>query len=155
MKELKRILIASHNTPGARAAEELAFSLASKVTRFDHLIVVPEFWQWMTGDDWLNNAHTQKEYGDYVEAELEREIIEHVDRLKKVAAERDIKYRPIVEKGKPDMILLQCSQRGDYDLVIIGTSRPKGVDGLNSKMLTPKLFPALKVPLMISPYPDE
>jgi len=47
MLKPKRILLASHGTEGARAAEKMAFSLCQKQTALHHLVVVPDFWKGM------------------------------------------------------------------------------------------------------------
>lgn len=149
-----RILLASHDTPGAQAAEQMALSVASKgQTVIEHLVVVPDFWRGMTGDDWLNNSATQAEYGSYVENELEREIRRHADRLTPLMAEADLDYGCTVVYGRPDRVLIKTVSQGAYDLVVMGSRRPKGVDGLRSRMLTEALFSQLHTALLIAPYP--
>jgi len=156
MTNFSNILLASHNTDGAKAAEELAIKLAEDYSaQITHLIIVPEFWQWMTGDDWLNNVHTQIEYGNYVESELEREIIEHIERLQAAMETKNITYSYKLDNGAPDKILIHESNLNDYDLIVIGSPRPKGVDGLNSKLLTKNLPLQVSIPLLIAPYPDH
>ena len=78
----KPILVASHGTIGARAAENEALARCEAGDEFDHLLVVPTLWRGMTGDDWLNNAATQIRFGNYVEDQLEREMMEEVERLR-------------------------------------------------------------------------
>lgn len=56
MRHAQVILLASHGTPGARAAERAAFDLCAADGRLCHLVIVPDFWKGMLGDDWLNNA---------------------------------------------------------------------------------------------------
>lgn len=56
----KKILCASHGTEGARAAEDQALGFCHSDVTLHHLIVVPDFWKGMMGDDWLNNAATQE-----------------------------------------------------------------------------------------------
>ena len=154
MNNISQILLASHNTDGAKAAESLAIQLAELTkASIKHLIIVPEFWQSMMGDDWLNNAHTQKEYGNYVENELESEIIEHIERLKPIMLEKNINYSYQLAKGAPDKILLTQVEKENYDLAVIGSPRPKGVDGLNSKLLSKSLPSQINIPLLIAPYP--
>lgn len=155
MNTFTHILLASHNTEGAKAAERLAIQFAHLTgASIEHLIIVPEFWQWMTGDDWLNNAHTQKEYGDYIESELEKEIIEHLDSIRSIMQAENINYSYKLAKGEPDKVIIDEVDNSDYDMVVIGSSRPKGVDGLNSKLLTKSLPAQIHVPLLIAPYPD-
>lgn len=153
MKNPKRILLASHGTLGARAAERLALSHCQRGTRLHHLIVVPEFWKGMMGDDWLNNASTRDTYGRYVEGELENEVRRHIASLQRQAAKRRIRYRPEVVFGKPEKCLQERLAQGRADIVVLGAPRPKGKSGLRSYMLTEKLLRTLRVPALIVPYP--
>ena len=51
------LLLCHHGTPGAAAAEALAYGIAVPgATTLVHCLVVPELWAGMQGDDWLNNA---------------------------------------------------------------------------------------------------
>ena len=150
----KRILLASHDTPGAQAAEATAMVLAAAHgAAIDHLVVVPDFWKGMTGDDWLNNAATQIRYGEYVEAELAREIDCHVVRLQPLMHKAGITYEYGVRFGRPEQVLIDTVNQYDYDLVVVGSPRPKGVAGLRSRMVTEKVIGRLPTPLTIVPYP--
>jgi nucleotide-binding universal stress UspA family protein len=153
LRNPRRILLASHGTPGARAAERKAFALCGPGTTLHHLIVVPDFWKGMMGDDWLNNAGTRDTYGRYVEGELENEVRRHVASLQRQAARRRIRYRPEVAFGKPEQCLQERLARGRVDLVVLGAPRPRGKSGLRSYMVTEKLLRALTVPALIVPYP--
>ena len=44
----------------------MALALAAPGARLSQLVVVPDFWKGMMGDDWLNNASTRDEYGRHV-----------------------------------------------------------------------------------------
>ena len=72
----QKILLASHGTDGAKAAETQALDLCARQSpkpSIHHLLVVPDFWKGMMGDDWLNNAVTQIRFGKYVENQLANE----------------------------------------------------------------------------------
>lgn len=153
MRELKQVLLASHGTPGARAAERAALALCKPKTTLHHLVVVPDFWKGMMGDDWLNNTTTRDTYGRYVEAELEDEIRRHIAGLQRQAAKRRVRYRPEIVVGKPEDCLRARLKRGRIDMVVLGALRPKGKTGLRSRMLTEKLLRTLTVPVLIVPYP--
>ena len=154
MTEYAHILLASHGTPGAQAAERAAFALSPARGRLSHLIVVPDLWRGMMGDDWLNNASTRETYGKYVENELQREVQSHIDRVRPHAASRDIAYEFRVVLGKPTDCLLAFSREAAPDLVVIGSPRPKGVSGLRSRMHPEQLAGALAMPLLVVPYPQ-
>lgn len=153
MLKTRHILLASHGTEGARAAEKTALALCPPGGTLRHLIIVPDFWKGMMGDDWLNNVMTQETYGRYVENQLEEEIRVHVRRLKKLTANRRIRYHPDIVLGQPTNCLIERARRAGLNLVVIGSPRPPGKTGLRSRMDTEKLVRALRVPLLIVPYP--
>jgi len=153
MLKTRHILLASHGTDGARAAEKTALALCPKGGTLHHLIVVPDFWKGMMGDDWLNNAMTQDTYGRYVESQLEDEVRSHIRRLQKLATKRRIRYRPDMVLGKPTDCLIERARRTGLSLVVMGSPRPRGKTGLRSRIDTDKLVRALRVPLLIVPYP--
>jgi nucleotide-binding universal stress UspA family protein len=154
MKRTKCVLLASHGTDGARAAERMAMELCDSMGKLHHLVVVPDLWKGMTGDDWLNNGSTRDRFRRYLESELEEEVRGNVDRVKSDAATQQISYTAEVMVGKPDACLIEASQRGKYDLVVMGSPRPKGKPGLRSRMATDPLARQLAAPLLIVPYPD-
>lgn len=153
MKSPKRILLASHGTPGARAAERLALSYCQRGTRLHHLIVVPEFWKGMMGDDWLNNIMTRETFKDYMESTLQQEVQREVRRLHRDARKRGIRYDFEMAFGKPADCLLARLKHGGVDLVVLGSLRPRGRSGYRSRMLTDDVLRAIKTPLVIAPHP--
>jgi nucleotide-binding universal stress UspA family protein len=153
MPDFTHILIASHGTPGAQAAEQAALAWCCAGGRLSHLVVVPDLWRGMMGDDWLNNASTRDTYGKYVESELQREIDVHVGRLRSQAAAAGIAYEFRVILGKPTECLLAYSRETAPALVVIGAPRPKGLLGLRSRMHPERLVVALTAPLLVIPHP--
>jgi nucleotide-binding universal stress UspA family protein len=149
--QAKCILLASHGTRGALAAEKTALSLCVPGTVLHHLIVVPDLWKGMMGDDWLNNASTRDTYGRYVESQLEAEVRRHLARLRRMAQKRRCRYRPEVVVGKPAECLLAHARRGKVDMVVLGAPRPQGRAGLRSRMLTEAVLRSLKIPLLVVP----
>ncbi len=149
------ILLASHGTPGACAAEVAAFNLCHPDTTLHHLMVVPDFWKGMLGDDWLNNAVTQIRYGKYLEGELEKEIQENVNRVSAEAKARNLAYNYEFMLGKPAECLLKVADSSHFDLVVMGSPRPKNKEGLKSRMHCETLLCSLSIPLLIIPYPHD
>lgn len=146
-----RVLIASHGTPGARAAERAALELASPAATIYHLVVVPDLWKGMMGDDWLNNASTRSTYGRHVESQLAGEIEEHRLSLEREVRNAGRHYETRVVLGKPDEALLEYAAEIRPDLVVIGAPRPPGMPGLRSRMRVEKLVGALGVALVVIP----
>ena len=155
MRHFKHILLPSHGTRGAQAAERRALNLCDAGTVLHHFIVVPDLWKGMMGDDWLNNASVRDDFGKYVESELTAEIELNIERLLRKTGKRDIRYRHEVILGKPSACLMERARRGPVDLVVMGSPRPKGETGLRSRMLTEALARELPVPLLIVPYPHD
>ncbi len=147
------VLLASHGTTGAKAAENMAISTCTKGGSLTHLFVVPEFWQGMTGDDWLNNGSTRDQFRQYLETELGKEVDEHCARVSRAAKQQELHYNKAITLGEPEKVLIQYSKTQNFDLIIMGSPRPKSVEGLRSKMLTKNLTHCLPIPLLIAPYP--
>lgn len=153
MLKVKHVLLASHGTQGARAAEKLAFSLCDPGARLHHLIVVPDFWKGMMGDDWLNNSATREIYGNYVESQLENEVRVHIRRMRKQAAKRKIRYDFEMVQGKPTECLVARATKGPVDIVVLGARRPRGKAGYRSGIELDKLARSVRKPILIAPYP--
>ncbi len=153
MLKTGHILLASHGTSGARAADAAAISLCGPETELFHLTVVPDLWRGMMGDDWLNNASTRDDYGKHVEGELTREIEEHRRNVEAAVTARGARYRVRAVIGTPAACLIDCAAEIHPDLVVIGSPRPRGSPGLRSRMTVDDLTKALAAPLLIVPYP--
>ena len=151
-----KVILASHGTPGARAAEDVAFGLCvENGASLHHLLVVPDFWKGMMGDDWLNNAVTQIRFGNYVENQLVHEAADEVRRLADRAKRQNVAYTDEVRLGKPAPRLLAAAEAGRFDVAVIGSPRPKGVGGYRSRMDLETLVRSLPAHLMIVPHPDR
>ncbi len=136
------------------AAETAALDLCAEAgTSLHRLLIVPDFWKGMMGDDWLNNAVTQARFGTYVENQLARESAEDIDRTTENAKKKGVNFDFTVVFGKPSTCLLEEAAKKDYDLIVIGSPRPKGTDGYRSRMALEPLVRALKTRLMIIPHP--
>ncbi len=109
----------------------------------------------MMGDDWLNNAVTQARFGSYVESELAREAADEIRRLCEKAKASGIRSSDEVRLGKPARCLLSACERGDYDLAVIGSPRPKSNPGLRSRMDLEILVRTLTTRLLIVPHPER
>ena len=113
------------------------------------------FWKGTTGDDWLNNGSTRDTFCRYLESELGREVDENFKRVGQAAINQEVEYSNDMVTGEPDECLLNTCQQQHYDLIIMGSPRPKGKPGLRSRMITDALTHKLTTPLLIVPYPDE
>lgn len=152
MKTPQTLLLAYHGTPGSELAEALAFEIAVPgATRLFHLLVVPDFWAGMQGDDWLNNASTRDAFGDYVENLLDAEAAAVVRGVQQRCQERGLEHAVQVRFGDPAACLVETAQAQNADLVVIGPPRPKGTPGYRSRMELETLVRELTVPLLMAP----
>lgn len=151
----RKILLASHGTPGAKAADATALDLCEPGGHLHHLVVVPDFWKGMLGDDWLNNAVVHVRFGRYVEGQLEREIVAHAETVAAEAKRRGLGYDCELQFGKPADCLVATARKGEFDLVVIGACRPKSAGGLRSRMDPEVLAKSLKIPLLTVPHPKR
>lgn len=147
------VLLASHDTEGSQAAERAALDAVVEGGRLHHLVIVPEFWQSITGDGWRINASTEHQFCDYLEAQIEREILEHLVRVNGQARARNIHYSAGSKHGRLEDCLIAASEEADFDLVVIGAPRPKGRTGLRSRIDLDRLVRGLRVPLVVVPHP--
>jgi nucleotide-binding universal stress UspA family protein len=150
------VLLASHGTDGAKAAEKMALQVCEKGARLHHLLVVPSFWKGMTGDDWLNNGSTRDTFRRYLEEQLSQEVDEHIERVSEQAKQNKLTYTREVVVGEPEQCLLDACKNRQFDLIVMGSPRPKGKQGLRSTMSVKPLQSAKPdVKLLVVPYPDE
>ena len=147
----RTLLLAHHGTSGAEQAAALALSLAVPGhTRIVHLYVVPDFWEGMQGDDWLNNAWTRDAFGRHVEGQLEADAREQISSVAERCAGQGIECTPLLRYGKPAECLLATARECGAELVVIGPPRPKGTLGLRSRMDLEQLARGLAVPFMVA-----
>lgn len=132
-------------------AEALAWDIAVPgQTLIVHLLVVPDFWAGMQGDDWLNNASTRDAFGSYVEGLLEKDVAQQLRALEGRCAERGITYKSIMRQGDPAECLLETAAQEGVSLVVIGPPRLKGAPGYRSRMDLEKLARGLQAPLLMA-----
>jgi nucleotide-binding universal stress UspA family protein len=154
MKTPLKLLLCHHGTTGAAAAETQAYEIALPgATTLVHCLVVPEFWAGMQGDDWLNNASTRDAFGSYLEGMLEGDARRELAAVASRCKERGIAYEPVMRLGDPAETALTVAAETNADLVVIGSPRRKGEEGLRSRMDMETLVRGLRCPLVVAPHP--
>jgi nucleotide-binding universal stress UspA family protein len=149
----QRILLASHGTAGARAAENVALALATPGAVLFHLTVVPDLWRGMMGDDWLNNVSTREAYCSHIETLLGGEIERHRLELEPRVLATGAAYTARIVLGRPAHCVLAYAAETHPQLVVIGSPRRRGMSGLHSRMQVEALINGLAAPLLVVPYP--
>lgn len=154
MTEKKRILLASHGTSGAKAAEIVAMQNMHAGDSLFHLLVVPEFWEGMTGDDWLLNATTRNTFRRYLEDQLTQEVEENLQRVKELAEQHGLAYESKVVIGEPTQCLLNLLEHEAFHSLVLGSPRPKGMTGLRSKIAIDSIRKKVSLPIIVTSYPE-
>ena len=145
------LLLAHHGTAGASRAEALAFTLAVPgTTTIVHALIVPDFWDGMQGDDWLNNASTRDTFARHLENKLAAENADLVAALKARCEERGLASRSLVAYGDPAERLVAMAREAAPDLVVIGPPRAKGEPGYRSRMKLETLAQGLACTLLVA-----
>lgn len=135
-------------------AETLTLDIAIPgQTQIVHLLVVPDFWSGMQGDDWLNNASTRDAFGSYVEGMLEKDVRDQQRALEGRCTERGLAYKAVMRQGDPAECLLEAATQEQASMVVIGPPRLKGTPGYRSRMDLEPLVRKLTVPLIIANRP--
>lgn len=147
------VLLACHGSIGAMHAARAVIASLAPGARLHQWVVVPEFWQHMSGDGWRINASTEGLFCDYLEGQIERETLDVLESVHAQAAARGIAYSASSCCGEPARALIAAAAAGNYDLVVIGAPRPKGMRGLRSRMDVEALMRGLQVPLVVVPHP--
>ncbi len=104
----------------------------------------------MQGDDWLLNASTRDDFGNYVEGILEADAKKVLRAVEEHCNERGIAYKSVMLLGDPAECLLKIAAQEVVTMVVIGPPRPKGETGLRSRMELEKLARGLSVPLLMA-----
>jgi nucleotide-binding universal stress UspA family protein len=151
----QRILLASHGSDGARAAEETAMRVCAGGATIQHLVVVHEaIWKGMDATDWRSSPGLRNEFAGYLEDQLRREILEHSGRLRQQVEARGLHYDLEMLQGDPGEMLLWQARAIGPDLIVVGAPRARGRPGLRSRMLSVQVLRALTVPVLVAPAID-
>lgn len=148
----KKILVATHGTKGARAAEDLSIDLAGEHGATLHCIhVVNEDWKFMTGDDWLNTSACRNRFARHVEEELDDEA----EAIRKRVAEKASRHAVAVtfEKmvGPPGKSILHAASGSGADLIVMGSRQQCQDQGFKSRIDWNKLLVESTVPIILAP----
>jgi nucleotide-binding universal stress UspA family protein len=148
----KKILLATHGTKGAQAAEDLSVELAREQGATLLCIhVVNEDWKWMTGDDWLNTSASRNRFARHVEDELagEAEVIRA--RVAEKAAESSVPVAFEKTVGNPGKVILEAASGTGADLIVMGSRQKRQDEGFKSRISWDKLFVESTVPIILAP----
>ena len=149
----QNILLASHGSIGALAAEEQVFDFISRGDHLVHLYVIPQWWADMTGDDWLNNGVSRNQFRNYLGDQLIGESQITSARIEQRCEKLGCRYEFMLRLGSSSQEFFQQANKHVYDQVIVGSRRPKSVEGLSDVMLNKSNLNKFSDNLCIVPHP--
>jgi nucleotide-binding universal stress UspA family protein len=146
------VLVASHGTQGAQAAEDLALKIAIRFESVLNLVtVINENWQHMTGDDWLNTSACRNQFRRHVESEVNGEADEVIGRVRSRASESGIQFRHVKTVGIPVVEILNVADTISADLIVVGARQIKQDLGFKSRLPWEKFIESSRIPVIIAP----
>ncbi|NOZ59979.1 MAG: universal stress protein [Euryarchaeota archaeon] len=91
----------------------------------------------------------RNEYRAYVRKELEKEARRIVREFEELARSAGVRFRTKLRFGHPVEEVVAEAEEGEYDLVILGGKRRRGLWELKSRNLPLKVFRKLTLPVMV------
>lgn len=147
---MRHILLATHGTPGARRAEDLAAEWARNFgAKLTVLSIVNEDWKHMTGDDWLNTSTARNLFADYVEKEIAGEVRALWTRLEEQFQGLDVAW--VRRVGVPENVLCEVAAETGADLIVMGAYQKRQAPGWRARFENRKLHPRLPCPVVVAP----
>ena len=150
---LMTYLLVSHGTPGAIAAEQVALQQCRQGECLHHLLVIPEWWADMTGDDWLNSGASRNRYREYIEQQLHAEAEQVFARVQNQCESRGINYSSLCVVGNTPKVLEKYVYNESYVKVFVGSRRPSHCEGVNDRGISNKLIKNAAAKLVIIDHP--
>ena len=148
----KQILLATHGTRGAQAAEDLSVDVAREWGAKIHCIhVIHEDWNLMTGDDWLNTSASRNMFARHVEAELDGEAEAIRKRISEKASQHAVPLTFEKAVGNPGSLILQSARAVGADLIVMGSRQRSQDKGFKSRIAWDKFLLESAVPIMLAP----
>ncbi len=146
----QRILVATHGTEGARAAEAYALELARDSGAEVHaLYVIHKGWGSLVGIEWLHSSEKRMEFYRYAESELFRRAEEVLGAARRAAA--DIYVTPHTRVGEPTEIIAETAEELGVDLIVLGPSGGARSEEYQARVRLKKLLGRAPCPVLIAP----
>ncbi|MBI5025930.1 MAG: universal stress protein [Nitrospirae bacterium] len=138
---IKRILVPTHGTEGARKAEEYALNMAKALGASVYgLYIIHKGWSSIAGIDWLNTSETRMQFYRHVEDELERRANEVLNAFTKRAHDMGITIETEKVVGEPVKVILEAAERLDADLIVMGGPSNRRSEEYKAKIPFQKLI---------------
>jgi nucleotide-binding universal stress UspA family protein len=158
------ILLCTHGTQGARAAERLVFEQLAVVrpqTKIVVLTVIDQDLQNMTGDDRLNSSASNAPHLNQAQQQVGKVIEEEWERIRNSYPRSDTAkfHHPV---GPLEETMAKAARVLGCDCIVIGPQRQSRRllklqmdQGQRSRLDNGKLHPLLPCPLLVAPALDE
>lgn len=126
---MQRILLATNGKGSAKNAEDYAINLAAENRLLLTIIYVRDsIWRRFSEEvDWLSSHRARKDFQKYMENYTDAEEEALFSRLEKALTEKEINFEMIALSGNPADEIVNYSKDNNFDLIIIGEGKEKGL----------------------------
>lgn len=126
---MQRILLATNGKGSAKNAEDYAINLAAENRLLLTIIYVRDsIWRRFSEEvDWLSTHRARKDFQKYMKEYTDAEEEALFSRLEKILTEKGINFEMIALSGNPADEILNYSKDNNFDLIIVGEGKEKGL----------------------------
>lgn len=126
---VQRILLATNGKESAKKAEDYAINLAAeKKLPLAIIYVRDSIWRRFSEEvDWLSTHRARKDFQKYMEEYTDAEEKALFSRLEKALTEKGIDFEMVALSGNPADEIVKYSKDNNFDLIIIGEGKEKGL----------------------------
>lgn len=126
---MQKILLATNGKESAKKAEDYAINLAAENRLLITVVYVRDsIWHRFSEEvDWLSTHRARKDFQKYMENYTDAEEEALFSRLEKILTEKEINFEMIALSGNPADEIVNYSKDNNFDLIIIGEGKEKGL----------------------------
>lgn len=146
---IRKMLIATHATEGAKKAELYAIEMANAFGAELHaLYVINKDWGSLVGIEWLHPANVRMEFYRYAESEFYRRAEEILEAFKENA--KGFEVATAIRVGELAEAIADEAKDKGVDLIVIGGSSNGRSEEYKAKVSVKKLIKLAPCPVLIA-----
>jgi nucleotide-binding universal stress UspA family protein len=146
---VKKILVATHGTTGAKEAEICAIGLAKALGAELHgLYVIHKDWGSLVGIEWLHASHVRMEFYRYAESQLASRAEEVLNAFAERADGTEV--TTAVKVGDPAEVIAEEAGDSDADFIVIGGKSDVRSEEYNARISLKKLTKLAPCPVLVA-----
>jgi nucleotide-binding universal stress UspA family protein len=150
---IRKLLIATHGTKGAKKAESYAIEMANAFGAELHaLYVINKDWGSLVGIEWLHSSEKRMEFYRYAESEFYRRAEEVLEAFKEntKSAPCGFEVATAIRVGELAEVIADEAREKGVDLIVIGGSSNGRSEEYKAKVSVKKLLKLAPCPVLIA-----